>query len=149
MNKNPPHNNPSEIASPDNSESERAPKTRVNLQRSRAFQTGLSAESRAASFLVTKGFRIIARRCRTPVGEVDIVALRGNLMIFVEVKARDKLDDAAYAITPKQQQRIIAAAEFWLGQHRGHEKMDMRFDAILIAPGTAPRHIINAFDASP
>ena len=55
----------------------------------------------------------------------------------------------AYAITPKQQQRIIAAAEFWLGQHRGHEKMDMRFDAILIAPGVAPRHIINAFDASP
>lgn len=128
---------------------EPAPKPRVNPQRSRAFQTGLSAESRAASYLVTKGFRIIARRCRTPVGEVDIVALRGNLMIFVEVKARDKLDDAAYAITPRQQQRIVAAAEFWLGQHRGHEKMDMRFDAILIAPNQPPRHIISAFDASP
>src|SRR6266851_5782557 len=62
-----------------------------------AFRTGISAESRAAVYLMAKGYRILAKRFRTPYGEIDIVARRRNLVAFVEVKARASLDEAAYA----------------------------------------------------
>jgi putative endonuclease len=113
-----------------------------------AFQTGLSAESRAAAFLMAKGYRILARRFRTPHGEIDIVARKRNLLAFVEVKARASLDEAAYAVTPRQQARIIAAAQGWLMAHPEHADFDMRFDAMLIAPRRLPRHLLAAFDAS-
>jgi len=113
-----------------------------------AFQTGISAESRAAAYLLAKGYRILARRFRTRFGEIDIVARRRNLIAFIEVKARATLDDAAYAITPQQRQRIIAAAQAWLMNHPEHDKLDCRFDAILIAPKSLPRHLTAAFDAS-
>jgi putative endonuclease len=114
-----------------------------------AFRTGLSAESRAAAVLIAKGYRILARRFRTPHGEIDIVARRRNLLAFVEVKARETLDDAAYAVTPRQQARIIAAAQAWLMAHPEHALYDLRFDAMLIAPRRFPRHVLAAFDASP
>jgi len=117
-------------------------------RRSAAFRSGLSAESRACLYLMAKGYRILARRFRTPVGEIDVVARRKNLLTFVEVKARTTLDDAAYAVQPRQQQRIIAAAEAWLMIHPEHGQLDMRFDAILIAPRRLPRHLMSAFDAS-
>lgn len=113
-----------------------------------AFQTGLSAESKASAFLIAKGYRILARRFRTPYGEIDIVARKRDLLAFVEVKARASLDDAAYSVTPQQQQRIIAAAQAWLMAHPEHADFDMRFDAILIAPKHLPRHLMAAFDAS-
>src|ERR1700760_3264617 len=112
-----------------------------------AFRTGLSAESRAAAFLIAKGYRILAKRFRTPHGEIDIVARRRNLLAFVEVKARMSLDDAAYAVTPRQQARIIAAAQVWLMAHPEHAGYDLRFDAMLIAPRRLPRHLPAAFDA--
>lgn len=113
-----------------------------------AFQTGLSAEARAAAFLILKGYRILAQRFRTPFGEIDIVARRRNLIVFVEVKARTSLDDAAYAITQHQQTRIIEAAQVWLMAHPEHEKFELRFDAMLIAPRRIPQHLLAAFDAS-
>jgi len=113
-----------------------------------AFQTGLSAESRAAAFLMAKGYRILAKRFRTPHGEIDIVAKRRSLIAFVEVKARATLDDAAFAVTPRQQQRIIAAAQAWLAAHPEHAEFELRFDAMLIAPRRLPRHVLTAFDAS-
>jgi putative endonuclease len=113
-----------------------------------AFRTGISAETRAAAFLIAKGYRILARRFRTPHGEIDIVARRRNLLIFVEVKARASLDDAAYAVTPRQQARIIAAAQIWLMAHPEHAEYDLRFDAMLIAPRRLPHHMVAAFDAS-
>jgi putative endonuclease len=113
-----------------------------------AFRTGLSAEARAAAFLMAKGYRILAKRFRTPYGEIDIVARRRNLLAFVEVKARASLDDAAYAVTPRQQQRIIATAQAWLMVHPEHADFDLRFDAMLIAPRRLPRHLLAAFDAS-
>jgi len=61
-----------------------------------AFRTGISAESRAAAYLIAKGFRILSRRWKSPVGEIDIVARRRSLLVFVEVKARRDLDDAAW-----------------------------------------------------
>jgi putative endonuclease len=111
-----------------------------------AFRLGISAESRAAAFLVAKGFRILARRWRSPVGEIDIVARRRALLIFVEVKARASLDEAAEAVTDRQQRRIVAAAEAWLAARPDDSVRDMRFDAMLVAPGSMPRHIQGAFE---
>jgi putative endonuclease len=111
-----------------------------------AFRLGLSAESRAAAFLVAKGFRILARRWRSPVGEIDIVARRRSLLVFVEVKARPSLDEAAESVTPRQKRRIAAAAEAWLALRPDGSVQDVRFDAMLVAPGRVPRHIPAAFE---
>jgi putative endonuclease len=117
-------------------------------ERVAAFRLGLSAESRAAVMLIAKGYRIAARRWKTPFGEVDIIARRRHSLVFVEVKAREHLDDAAEAVTDRTKRRIIAAAEFWLAHHPDQAGCDIRFDVILFAPGKIPRHIANAFDAT-
>jgi putative endonuclease len=113
--------------------------------RQAAFRVGISAESRAAAFLVAKGFRILARRWRSPLGEIDIVARRRQLLVFAEVKARGNLDDAAESINERQRRRIAAAAEIWLANNPDESISDVRFDAILVAPGKIPRHIAAAF----
>jgi len=117
-------------------------------ERQIAFRYGLSAESRAAAFLIAKGFRILARRWKSPVGEIDIIARRRRLLVFVEVKARDRLDDAAWSVTPRQRARIVAAAEAWLAAYPDERIRDIRFDAMLVVPGRIPQHIPAAFDAS-
>lgn len=113
-----------------------------------AFNNGVSAEARAADHLIANGYEILSRRFKTPYGEVDLVAQSGALIAFVEVKARAKIDDAAYAVTPRQQRRIIDAAQAWLAAHPEHANFDLRFDALLIAPNAQPRHLVAAFDAS-
>ncbi|HLX15162.1 MAG TPA: YraN family protein [Bradyrhizobium sp.] len=136
-------------AKPDGPGPSKGPKKSASPERLAAFQTGLSAETRAAAYLLAKGYRILAKRFRTPYGEIDIVARRRNLLAFIEVKARASLDEAAYAVTPRQQARIIAAAQAWLMAHPEHAEYDLRFDAMLIAPRRLPRHLLAAFDASP
>lgn len=126
----------------------REPPPAPRPERQVAFRLGLSAESRAAMYLVAKGFRIVARRFKSPVGEIDIVARRRDLLVFVEVKARERLDDAAEAVTERQRRRIIAAAEAWLARHPDDVNRPIRFDAVLVAPRSMPRHIAGAFDAS-
>jgi len=116
-------------------------------ERQAAFRLGLSAESRAAAYLIAKGYRIVARRWRSPVGEVDIIARRRQVLIFVEVKARARLDDAAESVTERQQRRIAAAAAAWLAEHPDDVNSDIRFDAVLVAPRRLPRHIPAAFEA--
>jgi putative endonuclease len=113
-----------------------------------AFRLGLSAESRAAMLLMAKGYRIAARRWKTPFGEIDIVARRRNALVFVEVKARDHADDAAVAVTERGKRRILSAAELWLAHHQGDAQRFIRFDVILVTPGRIPRHVVNAFDAT-
>jgi putative endonuclease len=113
-----------------------------------AFRLGLSAESRAAMLLMAKGYRIAARRFKTPFGEIDIVARRRNALIFVEVKARDHADDAAMAVTERGRRRILGAAELWLARHPADAQRLIRFDVILVTPGKMPRHLANAFDAT-
>jgi putative endonuclease len=117
-------------------------------ERQAAFRVGISAESRAAAFLIAKGFRILARRWRSPRGEIDIVARRRHLLVFAEVKARASLDEAAESVNERQRRRIAAAAEIWLAANPDEMFGDIRFDAILVAPGKMPRHIPAAFDAS-
>ena len=119
-----------------------------NPERVAAFGLGLSAESRAAAYLVAKGYRIAARRFRSPVGEVDIVARRGRVLVFVEVKARATLDAAAEstANAAAATDRAAAAAA-WLSLNPHDIDKDIRFDAVLVAPGKIPRHIPAAFEA--
>jgi putative endonuclease len=113
-----------------------------------AFRLGLSAESRAARFLLAKGYRILARRFKTPFGEIDIVARRRRALVFVEVKARERADEAAESVTGRGKQRIVAAAELWLARNPADAHQDIRFDVILVMPGKIPQHIPNAFDAT-
>jgi len=115
-------------------------------ERQTAFRVGISAESRAAAFLIAKGFRILARRWRSPLGEIDIIARRRQLLVFAEVKARVNLDEAAESVNARQRRRIAAAAEIWLANNLDESIRDVRFDAILVAPGKIPRHIPAAFD---
>jgi len=117
-------------------------------QRVAAFRLGLSAESRAAMFLIAKGYRIAARRWKTSFGEIDIVARRRRALVFVEVKARERAGDAAEAVTERAKRRIVAAAELWLAHHPDDAARDIRFDVMLVVPGRMPRHITNAFDAT-
>ena len=124
------------------------PEKKASPERLAAFQTGLSAEGRAAALLLAKGYRVLAKRFRTPHGEIDLVAKRRDVVAFIEVKARATLDDAAFAVTPRQQQRIIDAAQGWLVAHPEHAEFELRFDAMLIAPRSLPRHVLAAFDAS-
>jgi putative endonuclease len=116
-------------------------------ERQAAFRVGISAESRAAVLLIAKGFRILARRWRSPLGEIDIVARRRQLLVFAEVKARATLDEAAESVNERQRRRIAAAAAVWLAANPDKTIRDIRFDAILVAPGKIPRHIRAAFES--
>jgi len=112
-----------------------------------AYGLGRRAETIAALFLRLKGYRILDKRYATPVGEIDLIARRGKLLVFVEVKARASLDAAAESIRRTQKNRIVRAAEAYLSRHPSYVHHDMRFDAVLIAPNTLPRHLKAAFDA--
>ena len=124
------------------------PRSGPRQERVAAFKFGLSAESRAAMFLIAKGYRIAARRWKTPFSEIDIVARRRHALVFVEVKARERIDDAAEAVTERARRRILAAAELWLAHHPDDARRNISFDVMLVAPGKMPRHIANAFDTS-
>jgi putative endonuclease len=116
-------------------------------ERAAAFRLGISAESRAATYLMAKGYRIVARRWKSSVGEIDIIARRGRTLVFVEVKARERFDDAAECFTTRQQRRVAAAAAAWLAEHPEEAGCDIRFDAVLVTPGRLPRHIPAAFES--
>jgi putative endonuclease len=108
---------------------------------------GHVAEWIAAVFLILRGYRILARRHRTPFGEVDIIARRGRRLAFVEVKRRPTLREAAWSFTPTQGERIGRAAEHFMRAHpryRGHE---MGMDLILIGRHGWPDYLPNTFHA--
>ena len=106
---------------------------------------GLNAETVAALYLRCKGYRILERRYRTPLGEIDIIAKRGGAVAFVEVKLRKTHDDGAEAIHAGNQQRVRQAAALYLAKHTEYTVLETRFDALVLAPGKLPRHIMNAF----
>jgi len=115
-------------------------------QRSR---TGKRAEFLAAWWLRLKGFAIVARgwtnRRGSGAGEIDIVAKRGNLLVFVEVKARADIDKAAHALRPAQRNRISRGALAFVAAHPHLERCAMRFDVILVSPKHWPCHISDAW----
>ena len=109
---------------------------------------GLRAETIADLWLRAHFYRILARNYRVRGGEIDIVAQRGHLIVFVEVKARADLETAALAITPQKQRRIQRAVHHWLARHPRSTGCALRADAILIAPGQLPRRIAGVFELS-
>lgn len=86
--------------------------------RVRAYRSGLFAETLAALLLRLKGHRVVARRYKTPVGEIDLVALKGKRLAFIEVKRRKTAEDAAWTVPAKQRRRIVRAAQYWLAGTR-------------------------------
>lgn len=112
-----------------------------------AFTRGLEAEATAAALFEADGFVILHKRVRTPRGEIDLVARRAELLVFVEVKARLSLRSAAESILPRQRRRIVGAAEIFLARHPELAGLDMRLDVVLVAPGTPPLHLPGAFEA--
>lgn len=114
-------------------------------ERVRAFRLGLSAESRAAWAMRLCGWRILARRLSEGGGEVDIVALRGRTLAFVEVKARSTFQSAIEAVTPRQQARIRRGAEAFLARRPAYAGYVVRFDVALVVPGRWPKFLPNAF----
>ena len=113
------------------------------MNRARAERQGRRAESIAAFWLRLKGWRIIARRVRTPVGEIDLVARRFRTVAFVEVKSRSTKNQADLSLDHFRLRRVKAAAGA-IGHHYIREGDDLRIDAIFIVPGRLPRHLVNA-----
>jgi len=110
-----------------------------------AERFGHWAETAASWLLRFKGYRIIARRARAPQGEIDLIAARGRVIAFVEVKARPSHDEALEAVTPRQAERIVAAAHAWLAGNGNGTERDCRFDIITVSPYLWPKHLANAF----
>jgi putative endonuclease len=112
-----------------------AAERRLRLRRGRV------SEAFAAAVLIAKGYRILGRRVRTRAGEIDIIAVRGRRLAFVEVKRRLTREDAEAAVSARQAARIRRASDLWLARrprYRGHV---FAFDVILLVPGRLPRHI--------
>jgi putative endonuclease len=106
--------------------------------------TGLAAEATACAALIADGFAILGRRMRTKAGEIDIVAERAGLLVFVEVKRRSSLARAAHALGPRQQARLMAAGEILLGENPGWGIAGTRFDVLLVDGEGRVRRIIDA-----
>jgi putative endonuclease len=118
-----------------------------SADKARAQKRGRLAETLCAFLLRLKGYRILARNLREPVGEVDIVARRGKTLVFVEVKARHTKAAALEAVSTKQRQRIINAAQIYLAKHPDCANLHVRFDVMAVAPGGWPAHIRSAWEA--
>ncbi|MBO6900374.1 MAG: YraN family protein [Rhizobiaceae bacterium] len=111
-----------------------------------AYRRGHRGEWFAALALSLKGYRVLARRYRTPAGEIDLIARRGNLIIMVEVKARPTLLAAMEAVSYTAERRIEAAADLWLSKRSDYAKLSVRFDLVAILPRRWPVHVPNLFE---
>lgn len=114
------------------------------MNRSRAEKRGRRGEVLAAWYLRLKGWRIVGRRVKTPRGEIDLVARRGQTLAFVEVKWRATESELALAIDQYRLRRVAAAAEA-VAHRFARDGDDQRIDVLLLAPRRIPRHIVNAW----
>ena len=122
------------------------PKSKARIE---AYLGGHRGEALAAWFLRLKLYRVVQRRYKTPVGEIDLVAERFGITVFVEVKARSRAASEAETLEAVNRSRITRAAQYWLARHPAKAETSFRFDVIFLAPRRWPRHVVNAFDASP
>lgn len=109
------------------------------------YRKGLLAEKRAALYFRLRGYGLLAERFRTPVGEIDLILLRGNTVVFVEVKLRRTVSEAAEAIHARNQSRVRQAAELYLQQHPEYTGHDIRFDALVMGRMGGVEHLENAY----
>lgn len=110
----------------------------------RAFWRGHFAEYVAAAFLLSKGHRIMARRFKTNIGEIDLIAKRGRRLAFIEVKHRATIEDCEASVTQQTRRRVHTAADLWLAKHARYQTCDLGFDLIFILPRRWPMHLVNA-----
>ena len=115
--------------------------------RQRAERKGRWAETFACLALQLKGYRLLARRFKTPLGEIDLIMRKGRVTAFIEVKARHIADASLEAVTPTAQRRIALAADLWLRRDARSVGADHRFDIVAVAPYRWPVHFENAFSA--
>ena len=120
-------------------------------KKKKAYKFGLAAEKFAVIFLRLKGYRIIAERYRNPKGEIDILAIKGNILTVIEVKARQNLLQCAYSITPWKQQKILGAVDWLMAGGgkiaglAGASERNIRFDVIWVVPMRLPKHLKDAW----
>ncbi len=122
-----------------------APATGEKLKRRKAWRRGHVAEYLAAAFLMLKGYRILAIRHRTKLGEIDIIARKGDLAVFVEVKSRRAAQEAIDAVSFSSQNRIRAASDLWLARQPDFVRLSQRYDIVAMLPGRWPQHFPDAF----
>jgi putative endonuclease len=108
------------------------------------YRRGRLSELIAAALLVFKGYRVLGRRVRTPYGEIDLVAVRGKRLAFVEVKRRTTRLAAEAAVTPRQAGRIARAAEFWIARHPRYRQHERGLDLVLVTAASLPKHLPDA-----
>jgi putative endonuclease len=106
----------------------------------------LAAETLVAEAWLKRGFNVLARRLRTAAGEIDLVVANSHSLVFIEVKARQSLQDAAYAVGPRQQYRLTQAAEAALAAHEDWQRASTSFDVALVCGGEIS-HIPDAIRA--
>ncbi len=123
----------------------RKDETEKSAKRVRSYHRGRRAEWQAIWWLRLKGYRIVARNFKVPVGEIDLVARRGRTLAMIEVKSRGDLESAAGSISPRQQNRIVRASAVFLQRRPEFADFTVRFDALLLSPGRLPRHLTNAW----
>ncbi len=111
-----------------------------------AYRSGHRGETIAALFLALKLYRVLEKRYKTPMGEIDLVVERFGTIAFVEVKARSRASGEDAALGAVNQARIARAAQYWLAKHPKWAGRDFRFDIIFVAKRKWPRHWINAFE---
>ncbi len=120
--------------------------TDQHLARKRdALARGRRGEWIAALFLLAKGYRIAERNFRCKVGEIDIIARKGDLIVFVEVKARPGIGEAIDAVSSRARRRIADAASLWVGRQPDAARLSWRFDIVAVSPLGFPRHFPDAF----
>lgn len=105
-----------------------------------AEKRGRTAETLAVFWLRLKGYSVLERRYKRPIGEVDIIAKRGKTLAFIEVKQRRSIELAQTAVTERAWQRIARAAEIWAAANPTSKSLDWRFDLIAISTTSSPKH---------
>ncbi len=119
----------------------RDPSTRRSAERK-----GHKGETIAVIWLMLKGYRIVARRYKTKIGEVDIIARKRDVVAMVEVKARNSVGEAMDAVDRTTMRRIEAAGDIWLAKQRDFARLSVRYDLVAILPRKWPVHVKRLFD---
>ncbi|MCV3768412.1 YraN family protein [Rhizobium sp. TRM95796] len=119
--------------------------TAPSRDRRRAFLRGHVAEHIAAFYLIAKGYRIMAMRYKTRSGEIDIIARKKDLAVFIEVKARASIEDGLNAVTAETQERIRRASDIWISRRPHSVDLGMRYDVLVVRPWRWPAHFISYF----
>jgi len=114
-------------------------------QRRRAWRRGQAAETLCVIWLILRGYRIVGRRLRTPVGEIDIVARRRRTLAIIEVKARADRRRALESISTRQRRRLVRAAQWLIAGRPDLAALDIRFDVMAVAPWRIPIYVIDAW----